>query len=148
MHALESFNAVGFAIFFHRINFSIGIGDEMVDGHGNRHAELFHVFNVATQVGKALLEDINIGHFQIFLGRTAVHFKRPHSGHDHRGSWREACFAAFNVEEFFSAKISAKACFSHHIISQLQGCLCCHNGVATMRDVGKRAAMHKGWIVL
>ena len=49
----------------------------MIDGNGNRHAEFFHVLDMAAKIDQALLEGLGVFLLQLFLGHPAVHLERP-----------------------------------------------------------------------
>ena len=51
-------------------------------------------------------------------------------------------------KNFSAPEVGAEAGFGHHIVGQLQRRRGRHHRVAAMRDVGERAAMHEGRIVL
>ncbi len=82
---------------------------------------------MTAKVSATLFEGFNIFLLQIFFGNAAMHFQCTDGCNDNCSSRCKARFAALNIKEFFSAKISTKASFCHHIISQLQSCLCGHN---------------------
>ena len=130
-----------------RLNFGIGIGDKMVDRHDDRNAKGFHIGNVTAKVRTPLNHGINIFFAQIGLGDTAVHLHRADRCHDHHRIRRNPGLAAFDVHELFSAQISAKARFCHHIIRQLQRRGGGNNRVTAMCNIGERATMHKGRVV-
>ena len=52
-----------------RLDLGIGVGDEMIDGDGDRHAELLHVLDMAAEIGEALLQRLDILLLEIVLGR-------------------------------------------------------------------------------
>ena len=63
-------------------------------------------------------------------------------------SRREPGFAAFDVEEFLGAEIGAEARLGHHVVGELERGLGGDHRIAAMRDIGERAAMDEGRVVL
>ena len=74
-------------------------------------------------------------------------FQSSHGGHQDHCRGLQPRFAAFDVDEFFSAQVSAKTSFGDHIVGQFHGGGSGDHRVAAVRDVGKRAAMDKGQVV-
>ena len=60
----------------------------------------------------------------------------------------EPGFAAFDVEEFLGAEIGAEASLGDHVIGELERRLGGDHRIAAMRDIGERAAMDEGGVVL
>ena len=147
MGALERLHTLGRTEGLNRFDFGIRVGDEVVDGHRNRHAELLHIFQVASKIGQPLLDRVHAFLLQIILSHPAMHFERAHRGNDDRRRRCHAGLAALDVEELFCPQISPEARFGDHIIRQLQRRSRRHDRVAAMRDIGKRAAMHKGGVI-
>lgn len=79
---------------------------------------------------------------QLILGNAAVIFQRTYGGYDDDGRGSQSCHAAFDIQEFFSAQISAETGFRDGVIAQLQSHLSSDNGVASMCDVGERTAVY------
>ena len=96
------------------------------------------------QVGQAFLHRRHIFRAQIVFLHAAVVFQGAHCGHHYGGIGFQFCQAAFDVAEFFRAQIRAESCFGHGIIAQMLRQTCCQDGIAAVRDIGKRATMHKG----
>ena len=147
VRALEGFHAMLLAEGLDGIDFGFRVCDEVIDGNGNRHAELLHVFEMAAQVGTALLQGFDIFLLEIILGHTAMHLERADGGNDHRSRRVKTRLAALDIKEFFSAEISAEACFRDNEIHQFQRGLGRHHRIAAMGDVGEGSAMHEGRVV-
>ena len=120
----------------------------MVDGDHHRHAELAHVLDVAAEIGAALLHRLDVLLAEVFLLDAAIHLHGAHGGDDDRRRRLQAGLAALDVEELFRAEIGAEAGFGDHIVGELQRRRGGDHRVAAMRDVGERAAMHEGRVVL
>ena len=129
------------------VHFGIRVGDEVVDGDRDRHAELLHVLDVAAKVGAALLERFDVFLLEVFLGHATVHLEGADGGDDHRGGRLQARLAALDVEELLGPEVGTEARFRHHEIGKLEGRLCRHDRVAAVGDVGEGAAVHEGRIV-
>ncbi len=82
------------------------------------------------------------------LGDATVHLQRPDGGDDDGSGGCEAGLAAFDVEELFRAQIGAEAGLCNDVVGELEGRSRRHHRVAAMRDVGERAAMHEGRVIL
>ena len=114
---------------------------EDVDSNNNRHAEFLHVLDMLLQIYKALLDCLHVRRGQLSFRHTAMHFQRTHGSYDNCGIRLEACITAFDIEEFFCAEVSTKACLGNCIISNAHSSSGCHDAVAAMSDVSERAAM-------
>ena len=55
----------------------------------------------------------------------------------------QSCLTAFDINEFFSAKIRREACFCDHDIGQLKCHSSRHDGIAAMGDIRERSAVDK-----
>ena len=148
MAAVEGLDAMLLAIGAHRFDLGVGVGDEVIDGDGDRHAELLHVLDMAAEIGETLLERLDILLLEIVLADAAMHLERAHRGDDDRRRRMKAGLAAFDVEEFLRTEIGAEARFGHDVIGELEGGLRRHHRIAAMGDIGEGAAMHEGRIVL
>ena len=135
-------------IVLQRLDLGWRVGMEMVDGHHRRHAELLHVLDVAAEIGAALLHRLDVFRAEVLLLDAAIHLHRPHGGHDHRRRRLQPGLAALDVEELFRPEIGAEAGFGDDIVGKLQRRRGGDHRIAAMRDVGERAAMHEGRIVL
>ena len=132
----------------HRLDLGIGVGGEVVDRDHHRHAELLHVLDVTAEVGAALLHRLDILGAEVFLRDAAIHLQGAHGGDDDRGSRLQARLAALDVEELLGAQVGAEAGFGDDIVGELQRRRGGDHRVAAMRDVGERAAMDEGRVVL
>ena len=103
---------------------------------------------MAAKVGTALFNSVNILATKVRFRNPTVHFHGAHSGHKHHTVRRKARFAAFDVHEFLSPKVRAKARFCHNIVGQFERGLRCNHRVTPMGDVGKRATVNKRRVVL
>ena len=121
MGAEEGFGADAFGRCHHGLDFGFGVGDETVDRDDGWNAEFGDVFDVAFEVIATLGDGGDVLVLQLVLGDAAVHFEGADGGDDHGCGWLETGLAAFDVEEFFSAQVSAKACFGDDVIAQLEG---------------------------
>ena len=72
-----------------------------------------------------------------------MHLERADGGDDDHRIRREARLAALDVEEFLGTQVGAEAGFGHRVFAQAQA-VRGHHGVAAVRDVGERAAVHEG----
>ncbi len=86
MGAFEGLDAMVVAEVADRLDLGIGVGDEVVDGDRDRHAELLHVLDMAAEIGEALLERLDILLLELVLGDAAMHLERAHRRHDDRHS--------------------------------------------------------------
>ena len=130
-----------------RLHFCIRVLHEMVHRNNSWHTELLDVFNVASKVGTALLYRIHIFRIQILLNHAAIHLHRPNGRDNHDRRRFQSSFAALDVQEFLGPQIGPETRFRHNIVGQLQRGRRRDYRVTAMRDVRKRAAMHKGRIV-
>ena len=103
---------------------------------------------MAPEIGAALLDRRDILGPEFGLGDAAIHLHRPHRGHQHHAIGRKPRLAALDVHEFLGPQIGAEAGLRHHVIAQLERGGGGDDRVAAMRDIGERAAMHEGGVVL
>ena len=106
------------------------------------------ILDVAAEIGAALLDRLDVFLAEIFLLDAAIHFHGAHGGDDDSGSRLEARLAALDVEEFFGAEIGAEAGLGDDVVGELQRRRGGDDRIAAMRDVGERAAMDEGRVVL
>ena len=147
MLAQDRLGTMLFNIILDRRHFGIGIGDKMVDRHHRRHAKLLDVLDVLAKVGTALGHGRDIFVAQVVLGDAAVHLHRTYRGDNHHCIRRQTGLATLDVHELFGTQIGAEPSLGHHIIRQLQRGGGGDDRVTAMRDIGERAAMHKGGVV-
>ena len=63
---------------------------------------------------------------------------------DHHGTCRtQPRHSAFDIVKLFGAEICGESGLRHHIIAKFQGHSCRRDGIASVRDIGKRTAVHK-----
>ena len=103
---------------------------------------------MAGEVRDALLQRLDVLLAEIFLGHAAMHLERAHGGDDHDGARLQAGLAALDVEELLGPEIGAEAGLGHHVLAELEGGAGRDRGVAAVGDVGERAAMDEGRVVL
>ena len=129
---------------FHQVEFGFGIRREGVDGH---HAwkpeDIADVPDMLQQIGKTLLEGVEIFLVQVTLRHTAVILQRADRGDNDDGVRTETGHAAFDIEEFFRTKVGGEAGFRDHIIRQFQSCAGSGDRVAAVGNVGKGSAVNK-----
>ena len=131
-----------------RLHLGVGIAEEVVDGDHDRNAKALEVLDMTAKVGAAGFDSGDIFGAEIGAGNTAIHLHRADSGDKDDRARRDAGLAALDVHEFLGAKVGAETGLGHDIIGQLQRRLGRDHGITAMRDVGERAAMHEGRIVL
>ena len=142
-------HAEGPALFLHQGQFGLGVVREAVDGHdGGQAVDLRDVLHVLQQVGQTLFQGGQIFVLQLRLRQAAVHLERAHRGDDHDRGGGQARHAALDVQEFLRAQVRAEAGLGHHVVAGLQGHAGRGDGVAAVRDVGERAAVHERGRVL
>ena len=131
------------------VELGLGVGREGVDGHDAGQAiDVLDVGDVLQQVGHASLERLEVLRGEVGLGHAAVVLECADGGHDHHGAGLEARGAALDVKELLGAQVSTEAGLGHHVVSHLHGGGGCHDGVAAVGNVGKRAAVDERGIVL
>ena len=119
----------------------------MVDGNNNRHTKAFEILNMAAKICTAGIDRIHIFRTKVGAGHAAIHLHGAYGGDQNHDAWRKAGLAAFYVHEFLGTKIGTKPGFGNNIVGQFQRRLRSNHRVASMRDIGKWAAMHKGRVV-
>ena len=94
------------------------------------------------QVGKALLQSLQVLLVQVSLGYAAVVLEAADRGNDDNRIGTKACHTALDIKELLRAEVSAEACLSNCVISKLEGHLGSGDRVAAMRDIRERTAVH------
>ncbi len=128
-------------VLLHQPDLGLAVGAEAVDRDQRHDAELLHVLDVASEVRHADLERLEVFLLEILLLDAAVHLERADGGDQHGRVGREPGLAAFDVEEFLAAEISAEACLGHDVVAQLQRRGGGEHRVAAVRDVRERTAV-------
>ena len=100
------------------------------------------------EVGAALCTASTFSACRVVLRDAAVHLQGADRRDDDGGRRLQPGLAALDVEEFLGAEVGAEAGFGHHVIGKLQRRLGRDHRVAAMRDVGERAAVDEGRVVL
>ena len=95
------------------------------------------------QVRQSLFERIQILGAEFRLWYAAVILERANRSNDHNGARLQSGHAALDIEELLRAEISAEAGLGNRIVRQTQRDFGSGHGVASMRNIGKRAAMHE-----
>ena len=103
---------------------------------------------MAQQVGQAGLERLEVLVRELRLGHAAVVLEGAHGGDEHHRGRHDARGAALDVEELLGAQVRAEAGLGDHVVGQAHRGGGGHHGVAAVRDVGERAAVHEGGVVL
>ena len=103
---------------------------------------------MAREVGKSAFERRDILLPQSVARDAAMHLQRAHGRHDDRGVRLQPGLAAFDVEEFLGAEIGAEPGLGDDVIGELQRGRRRDHRIAAMGDVGERAAMDEGGVVL
>ena len=132
-----------------QIELSLGVVIETVDrDHAGNTVVLLHVLDVALQVGEAFFQRLQVLLRDGLEVGAAVVFNCANRRHDHGGRGPQARFAALDVDELLRAEVRAEAGFGDHVIRELHRRARRDHGVAAVRDVGERAAVDEGGIVL
>ena len=130
------------------LHLGIGVAEEVIDGNHDRNTKALEVLNMSAKVGAAGFNSGDILGTEIGTGDTTIHLHRADSGDKDDRAWRDAGLAALDVHEFLGSEVSAETGLGHNIVGQLQRRLGRDHGITAMRDIGERAAMHEGRIVL
>ena len=142
--AQGDFHAAFGAGFFDERQFGVAVALEAVDGDDDRQAEgVFQVVDVFEQVGQAFFQRGDVFRAERVFGDAAVVFQRAHGGDDDGAVGFESALATLDVDEFFRAKVCAKARFGNGVIAKRQGAAGGDETVAAVGDVGKGAAVHQ-----
>ena len=89
-----------------RSSSSLGVGRESVDRHDAGETEyVLDVVDMLEQVGKTLLQCVEVLVVEISLGNAAVILQSSYSRDNNNCGGLEACHTALDVEELLSAKV-------------------------------------------
>jgi len=138
-----------FSFFLHQFDLGVGVLSEVVNAHDTGQTEyLGNVFQVTFEVNAPRFKRGQVLLAQVRHRDTAVVFQRANRCDQHHHARLQVGHTAFDVNEFLGAQIGSEARFGHHIVGEFQRRTRRSHGIATMRDVGKRTAMHERDIVL
>ena len=98
---------------------------------------------MAKKVRNTLFECAEILGVKLLFVKSAMHFERTNSCDNNNCVGRKACHSALDIEKFLCAEISTEACLGDSVIAHFESHFCCHNGVASVCDVGKRTSVNK-----
>ena len=123
----------------------------MVDGHHDRHAVALDVLDLFDEVAGAGPQRIEVFGEQPRIERlagdnpvaSAVRLERADGGDQHRGVRSQTARAAFDVEEFLGAEISAKARLRNEHVGHAQADLVGDDRGVAVRDVAERPCVHQ-----
>ena len=133
------------AALLHQFQLRLRICGKSVEGHHAGQAKDFRdVFHMLQQIGKSLLQRLQILCVQLVLGHTAVVFQGPDRSHHHDGRRRQAGHAALDVQKLLRAQVRAEARLGDGIVTELEGHPGGHDGVAAVGDVCKRPTVDEG----
>ena len=119
----------------------------MIDGDRNRHTKLAKVTDMTFKIFAAVAQGLNVFSTEICFGNAALHLQRFDRSNQHNGVWRQSCLTALDIEKLLGTKVRAEASFCYHVVRQLHRSLGRDHGVAAVRNIGKRTAVHKGRVV-
>lgn len=72
-----------------------------------------------------------------------MHLERADGGHNDDGIRREPALAALDVQELFRTQVKGESGLRHGVLAAGQGHARGQHGVAAVRDVGERTAVHE-----
>ena len=98
---------------------------------------------MATQVFRTPLHRSGVCQCKPLLLNPAVHFQRTDGGDDNGRLGLEAGKAALDVEELLGAEIGAEPGLGQHDVAEREAELRRDDGVAAVRDVAERTAVHQ-----
>ena len=103
---------------------------------------------MALQIGNAALDRVHVGGVEVSGLDAAVVLQCTQRGDHHAGVRAQARLAALDVNELLSAQVGTEAGLGDHVLAQLEGGFGGCYGVAAVGNVGKRAAVDDGRVVL
>src|SRR5680860_498021 len=130
------------------IQLLLSVVREAVDRNDHGDAKALDVLHVLLQVIQTLAQRIHVLCLQIFKLHSAVHLQSSHRSHKDHRIRHQAGVTALDVEELLCSKIRRKTGFSHRVVCELQSQPCGLRGVAAVRDIGERPAVHQGRSIL
>ena len=99
---------------------------------------------MAQKVGQTRSKRGQVLRGELGLGDAAVHLERADGGDHHAGRRPQVRETALDVEELLRPEIGAESRLGDDVIAQLHGRARRHDGIATVCDVGERAAVDEG----
>ena len=147
MVTVESLDLERVTKFSNRVQFTLGVGGETVYRDRHRHAELFQVTDMSTEIVAAPDDGLDVFTGELILGHAAMHFQRSRGRHQHHRVGTQARFAALDIEKFLGAEIGSKTGFGDDVVGQLERGFGGDHRVAAVRDIGERAAVDEGGVI-
>ena len=127
----------------------VGVRREVVDGdHARQAVVVTDVVDVPLQVGDSLFQRGQILLRELLQLGPAVILERADRRDQHDEARPQAGLPAFDVDELFRAQVRAESGFGDDVVRELQRRLGRDHRVAPVRDIGERAAVNEGGVVL
>ena len=127
-----------------QLELALGVAAEAVQRDDDGQAVVVaDVVDVAIDVRHALHQRVRVLAVDVLdLGAARV-FQRARRADEHRGDRAQARLAALDVDELLGAQVGAEAGFRDDVVGELERRLRRDDGVAAVRDVRERAAVHE-----
>ena len=127
-----------------QLELALGVAAEAVQRDDDGQAVvLADVVDVAIDVRHALHQRVRVLAVDVLdLGAARV-LQRARRADEHRGARAQARLAALDVDELLGAQVGAEAGFRDDVVGELERRLRRDDGVAAVRDVRERTAVHE-----
>ena len=123
--------------------FFVRIAGKTVEGNHNGLPEIAQVTDVFVKIAEAFLQSFHVRLLNAVEADTAVHLQSLCSSDNHCETWLESALAAFDIIELLRSQVRTEAGFRHYVIAEGHSHFGSENGVAAMRYICERTAMHK-----
>ena len=99
---------------------------------------------MARKIGKPRAQRLPVWQRKRIFCGAPVHFQRAYRRHKNHGARRNAGAAALNIKKFLCAEVRSKAGLCNRVVTKTHRKARCNHGVAAVRNVCKRSAVHNG----
>ena len=121
----------------------VRIAGKTVEGNHNGLPEIAQVTDVFVKIAEAFLQSFHVRLLDTVETDTTVHLQSLCSGDDNGQLGLQTAFAAFDIIELLRSQVRTEAGFGHYVIAEGHSHFGSENGVAAMRYICERTAMHK-----
>lgn len=128
----------------HQRNFRVVVGVETIEGDDDRALKLRGAVEMSGEIFQPALQCIRVRQRERIERHAAVHLQRTDGRDDHNRRGSEPALAALDVHEFLPAEIKGESGLRDCEIGMRERHARREHGVAAVRDVCKRSAMHEG----
>ncbi len=128
----------------HLGNLVVGVLGILVEANDDMLTEATQIGHMTVEVPEAIGRTGHVWFLNLLVRHATMHLQRLQCDHQHRTVGLQSGLAAFDIVELLGTEVSTEAGLSDGVVAVAERHLRGHDGVAAMRDIGKRTAMNEG----